>query len=1041
MTRAVDRDVDRSRTSSRYDDANARGGARERGWMGDAPPGGMMMFPTCSPPFPVSHAVARDDASWARDHGVGGRRVGAHGRGVGGGRGRGFGAEGPGRGFGGGRGRARGRGRHEFVPRAVKREPKVAYGSKIKRCVHTGDVSGAFEWFARASERYRRETALGIFERQGGDPRTTCPLGIDETTYCKLISALIKETHADHASEVVRTMAAFGLRMSTRRFTEIIASVPCRTRAKEALAFVDACCRASDFGDEMPSTSGSGGVLEFGDRATATYFTKNVRLLVMEFCEESNQIMDRIKKRSPKSLEQAGTCSLNLVAKPSKLKGGRLCLSTRVPEDAQGALPRMACLKSLEDGKRGVQVGDSILVRKYCPPQEAADESETEPEATASDIAASSTLKATAAAFVPKPKAPKPLAAPETPVEEYEGVVEIVPYTLNELHVKLDHGDVMELTGDDWRIDRLANRITFTRQIESLYELLEPNDPTKKAVCNTNPVFRQILTAGFQRSAKEVADDLSAAIGALSVRAPEDQSDGADGNTQNGIVAKEHRFNICANPPWHPGCEMVDVEAVPALCRGLINPTGDPNAPGPYDRVVDSVTRTHGLNASQRDAMKAALERRLTLIQGPPGTGKTHTSVAIVRGMLEIGHGPVLCTSDSNTAVDNMVEGLAKAGVNVIRLGRPEAVRPDLARYQIENAIPPGATKHEAYESQLRAVRYAQAICATCSGAGSDFLDRINFSAVMLDEASQVTEPMSLVPLANGCQQLVLVGDHKQLPPTVVSRDAELAGMTLSLFDRLTRAGVKPYLLDTQFRMHPAISYFPSVSFYDGLVKSGTPASKRPAPKGFAWPVPSVPIAFCPTPGDALEKNDNLSYSNKVEAERVMDILLGVLNAGELRPCHVGIVTPYAAQVKLIRSMLRTRGVRTGVDRETGEAGIEVSSVDGYQGREKELMIVSTVRANNLNTIGFVADARRCNVTLTRARRGVIVVGHASTLSKDRRTWGPWVRWVRNAGLALGVKGRREDMAAVRAIEADVNAAPASRLVPAPRGLVPRGFR
>jgi len=294
-----------------------------------------MMFPTCLPPFPVSHAVVRDDASWARDHGVGGRRVGAHGRGVGGGRGRGFGAGGPGRGFGGGRGRARGRGRHEFVPRAVKREPKVAYGSKIKRCVHTGDVSGAFEWFARASERYRRETALGIFERQGGDPRTTCPLGIDETTYCKLISALIKETHADHASEVVRTMAAFGLRMSTRRFTEIIASVPCRTRAKEALAFVDACCRASDFGDEMPSTSGSGGVLEFGDRATATYFTKNVRLLVMEFCEESNQIMDRIKKRSPKSLEQAGTCSLNLVAKPSKLKGGRLCLSTRVPEDAQ----------------------------------------------------------------------------------------------------------------------------------------------------------------------------------------------------------------------------------------------------------------------------------------------------------------------------------------------------------------------------------------------------------------------------------------------------------------------------------------------------------------------------------------------------------------------------------------------------------------------------------------------------------------------------------------------------------------------------------
>ena len=311
----------------------------------------------------------------------------------------------------------------------------------------------------------------------------------------------------------------------------------------------------------------------------------------------------------------------------------------------------------------------------------------------------------------------------------------------------------------------------------------------------------------------------------------------------------------------------------------------------------------------------------------------------------------------------------------------------------------------------------------------------------MLDEASQVTEPMSLVPLANGCQQLVLVGDHKQLPPTVVSRDAELAGMTLSLFDRLIRAGVQPYLLDTQFRMHPALSHFPSLSFYNGLVKSGTPAIERPAPKGFAWPIPRVPIAFCPTPEDAMETSDNLSYSNRVEAEHVMKVLLGVLSAGELRPCHVGIVTPYAAQVKLIRSFLRARGVRTGIDKDTGEAGVEVSSVDGYQGREKELMIVSTVRANNLNTIGFVADARRCNVTLTRARRGVIVIGHASTLLRDRRTWGPWVRWVQKCGLTVGRKGRREDIQAVKAIDADVENGPAKRLVPPPRGMLPRGVR
>ena len=955
-----------------------------------------------------------------------------HGHGYGYGYGYGYAGHAP---SGGGGGRGRGK-------KTAKPPPKIAYATKIKRCVNTGDVSGAFEFFAHAMARYRFETANGTFKRHPGDPATVCPMGIDETTYYKLVAALVKETHADHASEVARAMAAFGLKMSVKRFTEVIAAIPCRTRAKEALAFVDACCRGADLvGEETASTSSStGGVLEFGDLATAAYYTKNVRLLVMEFCEESNQIMERIKKRSPKSLEQAGTCSLNLVAKPSKLKGGRLCLSTPTSADAPNVITRMACLKSLEsnDGKRGVQVGDSILVRRYQPPVEQ-EEPESEPEPV-NQIAANSSLKVTAAAFVPRPKAPKPLAAPETPVEEYEGVIEIVPYTLNELHIKLDHGDVQQLSGDDWRIDRLANRITYTRQIESLYELLEPNDPTKKAICNTNPVFRQILTAGFQRPAKDLADELAAAIGSLNVRG-DDKTDGIDQSGAPPLAAKEPRFNVCETQPWLPGCEMVERDVVPTLCQGTINPTGDLSLAGPYDRVVDSVTRIHSLNTSQRDAMKAALERRLTLIQGPPGTGKTHTSVAIVRGMLEIGHGPVLCTSDSNTAVDNMVEGLAKAGVNVIRLGRPEAVRPDLARYQIENAIPPGATKHEAYEAQLRAVRYAQAVCATCSGSGSDFLDRINFSAVMLDEASQVTEPMALVPLANGCQQLVLVGDHKQLPPTVVSREAELAGMTLSLFDRLIRAGVKPYLLDTQFRMHPAISYFPSLSFYKGLVKSGTPAAERPAPKGFAWPIPSVPIAFCPSPQDAMETNDNMSYSNKVEAEQVMKILADLLQAKELRECNIGIVTPYASQVRLIRSMLRARGVRTGVDRETGEAGVEVSSVDGYQGREKELMIVSTVRANNLNTIGFVADARRCNVTLTRARRGVIVVGHASTLSRDRRTWGPWVQWVQKSGLTLGVKGRREDVEAVRAIEADVQNAPARRLVPPPRGLVPRGMR
>ena len=202
--------------------------------------------------------------------------------------------------------------------------------------------------------------------------------------------------------------------------------------------------------------------------------------------------------------------------------------------------------------------------------------------------------------------------------------------------------------------------------------------------------------------------------------------------------------------------------------------------------------------------MIASTNRSLTLVQGPPGTGKTAVALEILKYWSEsqqLNQGKnssLLACSDSNVAVDNLVEGLIKEGVKVVRVGRPENTRPELLQYStsvlVEQQIEKQAgyslvgkhskttieTKSDASNQKhnilTRILREADVICATCIGAGSSLLDNINFAGVLIDEASQATELSTLVPLMHECQQLVLVGDHCQLPPTVPDDDAQYEG-------------------------------------------------------------------------------------------------------------------------------------------------------------------------------------------------------------------------------------------------------------------------
>ena len=438
-------------------------------------------------------------------------------------------------------------------------------------------------------------------------------------------------------------------------------------------------------------------------------------------------------------------------------------------------------------------------------------------------------------------------------------------------------------------------------------------------------------------------------------------------------------------------------------------------------------SRPEGLNESQKVACEAAISQRLTLIQGPPGTGKTHTAVRILQAWSSQNVGTILAVADSNVAVDNLLEGLLGLGVSAVRLGQPVKVRESLREATVDAQMEShplrrdleehlelneklarrisgmkGKEKGLAHrdlnrgwkevrriERQMRddILDRAQVLCCTCIGVGHQLLDGRRFSRVLLDEATQATEPASLVPLVRGARQIVLVGDHRQLPPTVISRRAENGGLRRSLFERLVAMGIEPMLLDTQYRMHPAISDFPNRTFYEGRLVDGITAAERPNPAGLLWNDWEVPMAFLPVNGDELLSPDGASKENPAEAGWVAKILENLLQAGDLEETDIGIITPYAGQVRAIRDALPERN-----------DSVEVHTVDGYQGREKEVIIFSCVRSNSDGTVGFLSDERRLNVALTRAKRGLIVIGDPDTLRNDE-TWASWLDYIRGRNL------------------------------------------
>jgi len=390
------------------------------------------------------------------------------------------------------------------------------------------------------------------------------------------------------------------------------------------------------------------------------------------------------------------------------------------------------------------------------------------------------------------------------------------------------------------------------------------------------------------------------------------------------------------------------------------------------------------LNGSQREAVLAAWSRRLTLVQGPPGTGKTHVAVKLLILWREMRVRPVLVTSHNNVAVDNIAESAYRSGLKVVRVGRPEKISEDLSNCLLSN-----------YSQKQRVLKRADVICVTTMSSASGLLSSIDFKAIVMDEAAQATELSALVPIMNcRAERLVLVGDQCQLPANVESFEAQSRGLSLSLFSRLIGLGLPHYFLNTQFRMHPAIATFSSFSFYDGRLLNGVPPDKRMPPAGFNWPNPQAGVALLDS--FSAESKTGLSWCNQPEADSIVSILTQVLSAGELSASDIGVVTPYVGQVRLIRKLVQEK-LKSFLD---SPRDLDIQSVDGFQGREKELILFSAVRSNRRGSVGFLADWRRLNVMVTRARRGLIVLGNVSTLRTDS-SWASWIEWAQENGFEV----------------------------------------
>ncbi|CAN3373152.1 hypothetical protein DIURU_001194 [Diutina rugosa] len=410
------------------------------------------------------------------------------------------------------------------------------------------------------------------------------------------------------------------------------------------------------------------------------------------------------------------------------------------------------------------------------------------------------------------------------------------------------------------------------------------------------------------------------------------------------------------------------------------------------------------LNDSQLNAVRAVLQRPLSLIQGPPGTGKTVTSATIIYHLVKMNREKVLVCAPSNVAVDHLVDKLNQLGLKVVRLTAKsrEDVESNVSHLSLHNLVAKEeGAKYANYrerEGELddaevakvgRAIRQAESrilkkcdvVCCTCVGAGDRRLANYKFRSVLIDESTQASEPEVLIPIVKGAKQVVLVGDHQQLGPVILNKKAGDSGLRQSLFERLVVLGHVPIRLEVQYRMNPCLSEFSSNMFYEGSLQNGVTKDQRSVGSiNFPWPIKDSPMMFWANYGREEISGSGNSFLNRVEAMNVEKIISRLFRDG-VSPEQIGVITPYEGQRAYIIQYMQINS--SLADKKDQYMNVEVTSVDAFQGREKDYIILSCVRANDSQIIGFLSDPRRLNVALTRAKYGLVILGNPRALCRN----------------------------------------------------------
>ena len=433
----------------------------------------------------------------------------------------------------------------------------------------------------------------------------------------------------------------------------------------------------------------------------------------------------------------------------------------------------------------------------------------------------------------------------------------------------------------------------------------------------------------------------------------------------------------------------------------------------PASRYTFDAMRFPWLNASQEKAVNEVLwAKDVAVVHGPPGTGKTTTLVEAIFETLRR-ESQVLVCAQSNMAVDWISEKLVDRGINVLRIGNPTRVNdkmlsftyerrfeahPDYPQlWSIRKAIRElrqqrkhadswhqkmDRLKSRATELELR-IRSslfgeARVIASTLTGAANRVLEGEKYSTLFIDEAAQALEAACWIAIRKA-GRVILAGDHCQLPPTVKSIMALKGGLGKTLMERIVENKPETVtLLKMQYRMNEQIMKFSSEWFYHGMVESAPTVSHRGI-LDYDTPMMWIDTAEC----DGKEEfvGENFGRINRAEAELTLQTLQQYLEKiGKQRileeSIDVEIISPYRAQVQLLRKELRKREFFRPY-----RHLLTVNTVDGFQGQERDIILISLVRSNDGGDIGFLRDLRRMNVAITRARMKLIILGSSETMT------------------------------------------------------------